>query len=122
MVTNNFAIYGVKVFSDLVLDLVYFPVWWYTRGLKQTTLALFRFLQNRERGLGLFVWIKNIFKPMYAQEDFAGIAISFFMRLIQIIVRGFAMLFWLAIALSALLLWFVMPVIIVSEIVFQLIM
>jgi len=120
MVTNNFAIYGAKVFTDLILDLVYFPVWWYTRGLKQITLALLQFLQNRELGLGLFVWIKNIFKPMYAQQDFAGIAISFFMRLIQIIVRGLAMLVWLAFALIAFLFWLVLPVITVSEIVFQL--
>ena len=120
MVTNNFAIYGAKVFTDLILDLVYFPAWWYTRGLKQTTLALFRFLQNRERGLGLFVWIRNIFKPMYAQQDFAGIAISFFMRVIQIIVRGIAMLFWLFIALAAFLFWLALPIIMVSEIVFQL--
>jgi hypothetical protein len=120
MVTNNFAIYGVKAFTDLLLDLVYFPAWWYTRGLKQTTLALFRFLQNRERGLGLFVWVKNIFKPMYAQVDFAGIAISFFIRVIQIIVRGIAMLFWLAIALVAFLFWLALPIITMSEIVFQL--
>ena len=120
MVTNNFAIYGAKVFTDLVLDIVYFPIWWYTRGLKQTTLALFGFLQNRERGLGLFVWIRNIFKPMYAQSDFAGIAISFFMRVIQIIVRGIAMVFWLSIALAGLLFWLALPLVTVSEIIFQL--
>ena len=91
-----------------------------SRGLKQIVIKLKNFLVNKERSLALFVWIKNIFRPMYAQYDWAGILISFFVRLFQIIVRGIFMLGWLALAILALGLWLVLPVLAIYEIIFQL--
>ncbi len=121
MVTNNFAIYGLKTVAELAGDFLYFPVWWYSRGLAKTAVGLWNFLRNRERALGLFVWMKNIFTPMYGQQDFAGAAISFFIRLIQIIVRGIAFLFWVAVAAGCFLLWLALPLAVAVEIVYQII-
>ena len=120
MLSNSFGLYAGKILVDLIRDIIYFPLWWYSRGLKQIAVKLKNFLANKERSLALFVWMKNIFRPMYAQYDWAGILISFFVRLFQIIVRGIFMLFWLALALLALGLWFVLPVLAIYEIIFQL--
>ena len=120
MISNNFGLYAGKILVDLVRDIIYFPFWWYSRGLKQVAVKLKNFLANKEKSLALFVWIKNIFRPMYAQYDWAGILISFFVRLFQIIVRGIFMIFWLALVLFVLGLWLILPVLAVYEIIFQL--
>ncbi|MCK4554777.1 hypothetical protein KAU19_07550 [Candidatus Parcubacteria bacterium] len=120
MTSNNFAIYGTKILAELVRDIIYFPLWWYAKGLLQLLKGLQQFLINREKSLALLVWIKNIHRPMYAQYDWQGMLISFFMRLIQIIVRGIAMLIWLVIAVLAFCFWIAWPVIVIYEIIFQL--
>ena len=119
MFTNNLGLYAGKILVDLLRDILYFPLWWYSRGLKQLAIKLKNFLVNKERSLALFVWMKNIFRPMYAQYDWAGILISFFVRLFQITVRGIFMLGWLGLALFALCLWLILPVLAIYEIVFQ---
>ena len=120
MLINNLGLYAGKILVDLLKDILYFPLWWYSRGLKQLAIKLKNFLVNKERSLALFVWIKNIFRPMYAQYDWAGILISFFVRLFQITVRGIFMLGWLGLAILILCLWLILPVLAIYEIVFQL--
>ena len=119
MLINNLGLYAGKILVDLLKDILYFPLWWYSRGLKQLAIKLKNFLVNKERSLALFVWAKNIFRPMYAQYDWAGILISFFVRLFQITVRGIFMLGWLGLAILILCLWLILPVLAIYEIVFQ---
>ncbi|HOZ55890.1 MAG: hypothetical protein BWY51_00571 [Parcubacteria group bacterium ADurb.Bin316] len=121
MATNNLPIFGTKVLIEIVRDILYFPLWWYSRGLIYLVTSLFSFLKNREKGLALFVWIKNIFKPMYAQTDWQGVLISIFMRIVEIIARSIIMLFWIIIALASFLIWILLPPLVIYEIIFQLI-
>jgi fatty acid desaturase len=78
------------------------------------------FLRNEQTILGLSVWLKNIFTPMYGQHDFLGKAISFFMRLVQIIARSFLMLIYVIIALILVAFWLVLPPLVVGAIFYQL--
>jgi len=121
MITNNFAIYGTKIIVELVRDVIYFPLWWYSRGLLKTLLWLKSFLADKQKSLALLIWIKNIHRPMYGQYDWAGLLISFFVRLFQILVRSLIMLFWLIIALVIFCFWIILPLLVVYEIIFQLI-
>lgn len=121
MLTNNFALYGTKVLAELARDILFFPLWWYSKGLFQVVRFAKEFLVNRARALAWLVWIKNIFTPMYGQRDFAGKLISFFMRLIQIIVRSVFMLFWLAVSACFLIFWLFLPLIVLAGIIFQII-
>lgn len=121
MQLNPLAIYGIKTILKLIREILYFPIWWYSRGLAKMLVVLKNFLRDKEKSLALFVWIKNIFRPMYAQTDWAGVLISFFMRLFQICARGFVMIFWLAAALAVFCFWLVLPVIVGYEIYFQLV-
>jgi len=120
MVTNNFAVYGAKIITELIYDIAYFPIWWYSRGLVQVLFFVRDFLITREKSLALFVWIRNIFTPMYGQSDIAGKLISFFMRLIQIVFRSIIMLFWLLISFLLLAFWLLLPFLVAFEIVYQL--
>jgi len=119
MLTNNFALYGGKIIVEIIWDIIRFPLWWYSRGLMEVSQGLLNFLRNREKALALFVWVKNIFKPMYAQRDWQGILISFFMRLIQIIIRGLIMVFWIFFSLAVLCFWLVLPLLVIYEILWQ---
>lgn len=120
MIYNNFYFYSIKILSELVRDILMFPVWWYSRGLVQTLENIWEFLKNREKSLAFFVWVKNLFRPMYGQRDWQGYLISVGMRLVMIILRGLVMLFWLCLSVLALAAWLVLPPFIIFEIIFQL--
>ncbi len=82
--------------------------------------GLIKFLLNRQKALALLVWIKNIHRPMYGQQDWQGVLISIFMRIVQIIFRSLLMLFYLFLSLAALALWVALPIFTLFEIIFQL--
>lgn len=116
MTSNTF-----NLLKQLGMDLVYFPVWWYSWGFLDFLTWLKNFLIQKERGLSFFVWLKNIFTPMYGQKDVTGILISVFMRVIQIIFRGVILLFWLLFCVVIFIAWIFMPLVIVYNIIYQLI-
>ena len=119
MVNNNIGLYASKIILDLLKDIFFFPIWWYSYGVFEFTKNLFYFLKNKLKSLALIIWIKNIFVPMYGQYDFMGHVISFLVRLFQIIFRTIFMIFWLLLALTLLFLWLSLPLIVVYEIIFQ---
>jgi len=108
-----------KIIADICVDIVFFPFWWYSLGLIKIAKSLAGFVADKGKSLGLLVWIKNIFVPMYGQRDIAGEIISFFIRLVQIIFRTIFFIFWLALALILFCLWFLAPIVIVYMITLQ---
>jgi len=120
MVSNNFVFYSAKILTELVWDILYFPLWWYSRGLVKLFFSLGDFLANRQKSLALLVWVKNIFRPMYGQYDWQGMLISFLVRLVQIIIRSILMLFWLIVVGLIFIFWLVLPLLVIYEIIFQL--
>lgn len=108
---SNFVYSSLRfVLIDLVGDLLYWPLWWYSRGLKKVAFFCLNEISGWEEILGLHIWLKNIFTPMFGQYDLEGRLISFFVRLIQIIVRFFLLLFWTAVLLILLVAWIILPV------------
>ncbi|MFA6306359.1 MAG: hypothetical protein WCV70_00880 [Patescibacteria group bacterium] len=117
--SNSFIFYGLQILIELIQDILYFPAWWYSRGLLNIIMGVMNFLINKQKSLALFVWVKNIFRPMYAQYDWQGMLISFFMRLVQIIFRSIVMLLWLIFSLAVIIFWILFPVFVIYEIIFQ---
>ncbi|MDD4271400.1 MAG: hypothetical protein PHF50_01190 [Patescibacteria group bacterium] len=117
--SNSFIFYSLQIFAELIRDVLYFPLWWYGRGLVNLVKGVGHFLADKQKALALYVWIKNIFRPMYAQYDWQGMLISFFMRLVQIIFRSIVMLFWLILSLAIIIFWILFPVLVIYEIIFQ---
>ena len=115
---SNLTLTGI--FTDIFIDIVFFPFWWYSLGLAKTVKNLAGFVAGKEKSLALMIWIKNIFVPMYGQRDIQGAIISFFIRLIQIIFRSVILLFWVIIAVALFWLWVLVPILIVYMIIFQL--
>ncbi len=121
MTNNNYIIYSLKIVEKILIDIIYFPVWWYSRGALNLFFKLKKFLYNKQKSLAILVWIKNIFKPMYSQYDITGIIISFFVRSFQIIVRSIFMLGWIILAVVVFCFWFILPIFVAYEIIFQII-
>ncbi len=118
--SDNFLIYSAKIFTEIFWELVYFPLWWYSTGVVLVSRFLFDFVASQEKALGFLIWLKNIYRPMYGQNDWAGILISFLVRLFQVIVRGLALLVIIALAVALFILRVLFPLLVIYEIFFQL--
>lgn len=115
--SNNFATNSIKyVAIDLVGDILYWPLWWYSKGLLKMAKFCFGEIAGEQEKLGLSVWVKNIFTPMFGQYDIEGRIISFFIRLVQIIGRSILLLIWSILIFILLLAYVIMPLIIVYQI------
>ncbi len=120
MISQNYSIYAGKLLFEFGRDILYFPIWWHSRGLIKIIVSMKNFLADKQKKLALIIWIKNIFRPMYGQYDWQGMLISFFMRFFQIIIRGLVMLFFSIGTIIIILLWIILPIFTVYEIIFQL--
>lgn len=101
---------------EAILDVLYFPIWWYTGGVWHALMFCLDMLKEGNRNFAPGVWLRNIFVPMYGQYDWQGRIISFFMRLAQIIGRTFALLVWLVVCLIFFLIWLALPLVVVAGI------
>jgi len=120
MQKGNIAIYAPKIILEILWNIVYLPIWWYSRGLLNLIAGLIHFLGDHLKSTALLVWIKNFFKPMYGQFDWAGVLISLIVRFFQIIVRGIYFIFYIILSLAAVLVWLAFPIAIIYFIYFQL--
>lgn len=106
------AIVIEHIFLETLLDVFYFPIWWYSRGLLHATGWCFDLLKSGNRTLAPVLWLRNLFVPMYGQYDWEGRIISFFMRLAQTLARGVALVFWLAWCIVLFIVWLALPVVV----------
>ena len=102
---------------ELAGDFLRFPIWWYSKGLKIFTLNFINRLKNTYETLGIGVWLKNLFKPMFGVTDWQGKIISFFVRFLQIIFRSIFFLFFVIIFVVLFLLWVLLPILIILQLV-----
>jgi len=120
MIRSNTMVLVKAVIWDLLGNAVYFPIWWYTRGLKRMAEFLIDFIRAMEMRLAVRIWIANILKPMYAVTDIPGRIISFLMRVFMIIVRSLALFFIIIFALIAFIFYILWPIFLVLMILVQL--
>lgn len=102
-----------RMFLEFFLDFLYFPIWWFTGGALRAAKFCARLWQDGNLYLAPGLWLKNLFVPMFGQYDWQGRLMSFFMRLVNIIARGFALLVWTAAVAALFGLWFILPFFIV---------
>jgi hypothetical protein len=119
MQKGNIVLYTPKIVLEILWNIVYMPIWWYTRGLFNLIEGLLFFLSDHLKSTALLVWIKNFFKPMYGQYDWAGILISLLVRFFQIIVRSAYFIFYVILSIIAVLVWLAFPIGVVYFFYFQ---
>lgn len=102
-----------RIFLEAFLDIFYFPLWWFTGGARHALLWCLDLFLSGNRALAPGLWLTHIFTPMYAQRDWQGRIVSFFMRLVQLLARVVALLFWLMFCLALFLIWLILPFLVV---------
>ncbi len=105
-----FIIIFQRLLLEAVLDVLYFPVWWYTKGMGHAILWSVNILKNGNASLAPGLWLKNIFTPMFGQNDWQGRIISFFMRSVNVIGRSIALFVWLLFCIILFIVWLILPV------------
>jgi len=118
---ENLVIKSIKfVLKEFIFDVLAFPLWWYGLGAQKTFGKAKHFMINAIEELGVDIWLKNLFVPMYGQTDWQGRLISFVMRFFQLIGRSLIALFWLILALLFFIFWLLLPLFVIGEIFFNL--
>ncbi|MFH0805122.1 MAG: hypothetical protein V1916_02915 [Patescibacteria group bacterium] len=110
--SNNIFISTVRYIAvEVILDILYFPVWWYSKGLTRVgryCLESAAFHVNRRVGLG--IWVRSMFKPMYGDFTWEGRIISGFMRIFVLLWKLVSTVLWFALLVVTFLLWVLLPV------------
>lgn len=93
------------IFTDVIREILLLPFWWYTIGLAVMVSWCTKSVGGASRFFGLDIWVKNLFVPMYGETGFVGRAISFFIRLVMVIIRGIATIGWMICAIILFILY-----------------
>lgn len=108
---SRVASIGKLLVLDLAGSVVWFPVWWYTRGLQSLLNIVFRTISYRIREYSFVVWIRNFFVPMYGQYDWTGRLISVLMRFVVLVGRCIALLIEILLYTLGIAVWLLFPLI-----------
>jgi len=105
---------------EIIWDVIYFPIWWYSKGLMRVInycIESATFHVNRRMALG--IWIKSMFKPMYGDYTREGRIISIFMRFVVLIWKLVSAVLWLVLLFIIFILWIALPLLIIYFILYQ---
>lgn len=101
------------VLVDFLMDLLQMPFWWYSQGLVSVFKALKNKVTETAEKLGISVWLRNFFVPMFGQYDIAGRLISAFIRFFQIIFRSIFLFTWIIFATLVFIFYLILPIAVV---------
>jgi|GEM_PF-183402 len=99
------------VVKELIGDFITWPVWWYSTGLVRFLRRRWQALVAFEASIGLTVWVINWTKPMFAQYDILGKAISLVMRTILIAVKTVQLMIFGVLQAVFVAGWLMLPVV-----------
>ena len=102
-----------EVFLSLFSEILYFPAWWYSKGLIYSLKNFSGRVASMKNRLAIDIWLKNFFVPMYGQYDIAGRLISVFIRFCQIIFRSIVLAGASIIYFFVLVFYFTLPLIVI---------
>lgn len=114
---QSFIIRTIKVaFFDIIIDVLYFPVWWYSIGLVKAFTSCGNGIKESYHNFAIGILLRNMFKPMYGERSFSGRIISFFARILILLFRLIQFFIWAAVLLALPVLWVGAPVVIIYQI------
>src|SRR3989339_998407 len=98
-----------RILLEFVVDIIYFPIWWFTAGARHALLFCVGLVQEANAMLAPGLWLKNIMVPMFGQWDWQGRIMSFFMRLVNVIIRTILLFLWIILVFILFILWLAVP-------------
>ncbi|KKR34491.1 MAG: hypothetical protein UT67_C0014G0003 [Candidatus Magasanikbacteria bacterium GW2011_GWA2_40_10] len=116
MVLNMTIIILQRLLLEFVWDIIYFPIWWYTKGAIHALRWCFNLFLHGNENLAPGLWLANLFVPMFGQFDIQGRIVSFLMRFVQIFARTVALAVWFSLCLVLFFCWLALPLLVVYAI------
>ncbi len=108
--TNSTSVRAVTfILREILGEVLYFPVWWFSIGFATFLQALWHGWLGVAERLAIRILLKNMFRPMYADYTRSGRVISFFFRIFLVAVRLVVLAVWTAIDLVLIVGWLVVP-------------
>ena len=104
---------------NLGREIFWFPFWWYGQGLLQVVETARNFVRGYAQKLAFKVWVKNIFTPMFGRYDWQSRIISGFMRLMNIIGRGFLIMMVSILASMVVMIYLALPLLAAGLVLFH---
>lgn|SRR3989338_5607930 len=101
------------IFAHIIVDTLYFPFWWYTRGFVNVMNWSAESMADIVRIAGLKIWLKSMFKPMFQDYSKEGRIISFIMRVVLLLFKLLMISMWGAIVAVLVIGWLLLPLAIV---------
>ncbi|MBT4542117.1 MAG: hypothetical protein HN726_00220 [Candidatus Magasanikbacteria bacterium] len=95
---------------EFILDILYFPLWWFTGGIRFILGYCRNLLASANAWLVPGLWARYIFVPMFGQYDWQGRIVSFFVRFMNVVIRSFLMLLWLFVQAIIVMIWIAFPI------------
>lgn len=118
--TQNVFLSSLKyIFVEVVFDILYFPIWWYTKGLSRMANYCLEILIKSSRKLALRIWLQHMFTPMYGDYTKEGRIISFLMRIVVLVFKLIMMVFWTIYVFLIFFAWLIIPLLFIYFILFQ---
>lgn len=111
----------VFVFRELLGEVLYFPVWWYSHGLAATSRTLLSRWFGFSNRLSIPILARTMGRPMYGDYTRSGRIISFFFRLLLLTTRLIIFGIWTVVLFLSLLVWIVTPIISAAMLVRQIV-
>jgi hypothetical protein len=106
------------LFLDTFWEILYFPLWWYSRGLKKTARFCWQKIKRGWRALALSILLVNFFKPMYGQRGLDVYILSLGTHFWQLLWRIFLFLLWVIFWLLVLLIWLTLPIFLIWQLIY----
>lgn len=104
---------------DLIGNVVYFPLWWYTTGTIQIIQLITREISGFAKSLNLRILFQFLLTPMYGYNDITSRIISFFVRIGHFAVLLTATIVYTVVLLLLLVLWLVLPIFVLYNLIFH---
>ncbi|MDD5040627.1 MAG: hypothetical protein PHY34_05795 [Patescibacteria group bacterium] len=120
--SNNVLVQTLKYIAvEILWDIVYFPIWWYTKGF----VRIYRYCSESanfhlHRRVALGIWLRSMFKPMYGDYTKEGRIISFFMRCVVLVWKLLSTVLWFLVLFLLICAWVILPLVIIYYILYQL--
>ncbi len=92
-------------FFEFLFDFARFPWWWYSGGLKLVAQKCWRGWGTARARVGLGIFARYLFKPMYQDYSWQGRLISLAMRLVLLLEKTIRFIFWTVWYLAILIVW-----------------
>jgi hypothetical protein len=107
------------ILREVLLDILNFPLWWYTTGLKIRLLNFKDKIKEINHALALSLLFRYLLKPMYGDYTRSGRIISLVVRLIHFTVLSLVGLIWGLFYFIFLIIYFILPPLVVLLVFYQ---